>query len=152
MSFNPHTHAGCDLRLVLLCLTPSSFNPHTHAGCDFCIAGSIQGISGFNPHTHAGCDRIKTTRNHLIRCFNPHTHAGCDSITVVWVGCIWVSIHTPTQGVTPSSAASILWLELFQSTHPRRVWLFSLCIVEPKKGFNPHTHAGCDTWAELTEH
>ena len=35
MSFNPHTHAGCDNNMVVITLFPSCFNPHTHAGCDF---------------------------------------------------------------------------------------------------------------------
>ena len=38
----------------------------------------------------------------LFQCFNPHTHAGCDNLTPVG-----------SQG----------WLT-FQSTHPRRVWLY----------------------------
>ena len=34
MSFNPHTHAGCDLLCAYIGDTDKSFNPHTHAGCD----------------------------------------------------------------------------------------------------------------------
>ena len=38
----------------------SSFNPHTHAGCD---VNSLDGLGNyserFNPHTHAGCDPKK---------------------------------------------------------------------------------------------
>ena len=33
----------------------------------------------------------------------------------------------------------------FQSTHPRRVWQRLHPPVVPEDGFNPHTHAGCDT-------
>ena len=58
--------------------------------------------------------------------FNPHTHEGCDfSLYDYWIY-RWVSIHTPTKGVT---VYDTLYLDslLFQSTHPRRVWLiFSL--------------------------
>ena len=32
--FNPHTHAGCDLNLLIIISRIPSFNPHTHAGCD----------------------------------------------------------------------------------------------------------------------
>ena len=55
-------------------------------------------------------------------CFNPHTHKG---VTVQhhrrgrW---LLVSIHTPTKGVTTTTATAIEDIT-FQSTHPRRVWL-----------------------------
>jgi len=55
----------------------------------------------------------------------------------------YVSIHTPTQGVT---AATIFCSEFnkFQSTHPRRVWLIYHFLHFRTECFNPHTHAGCD--------
>ena len=37
MSFNPHTHEGCDLQRLAKNTEPESFNPHTHEGCD--VAG-----------------------------------------------------------------------------------------------------------------
>ena len=98
----------------------------------------------FNPHTHAGCDTISFYSNTIILCFNPHTHAGCDGserykeiealvsihtptqgvtlmllLSVMWY--LSVSIHTPTQGVTTISALFEGIINLFQSTHPRRV-------------------------------
>ena len=33
-SFNPRTHAGCDIFLKITTATNRSFNPRTHAGCD----------------------------------------------------------------------------------------------------------------------
>ena len=55
----------------------------------------------------------------------------------------YVSIHTPTQGVT--YARNILkYCKMFQSTHPRRVWQKALSVWCSQNGFNPHTHAGCD--------
>ena len=56
--------------------------------------------------------------------FNPHTHAGCDSNILYIVCSDFVSIHTPTQGVTPPFLKPVL----------------PCC-------FNPHTHAGCDSVA-----
>ena len=122
-------------------------------------------------------------------CFNPHTHAGCDERSYIIKPEGWVSIHTPTQGVTNSgykspinSSVSIhtptqgvtsqycwpsvanmfqsthprrVWpglsfsddgLVLFQSTHPRRVWQMMICRFENEICFNPHTHAGCDNF------
>ena len=58
--------------------------------------------NSFNPHTHAGCDVCYKTCFNVSCCFNPHTHAGCD-------------------GFSPSLLVN--WI-MFQSTHPRRVWLY----------------------------
>ena len=79
-------------------------------------------------------------------CFNPHTHEGCDSAVEsdvreyiefqsthprrVWLLLFrlslfrsFVSIHTPTKGVTDFIVLNGNKSK-FQSTHPRRVWLF----------------------------
>ena len=81
--------------------------------------------------------------NIIVMSFNPHTHAGCDEEVKNANKVDRVSIHTPTQGVTipPSPYCREI---LFQSTHPRRVWLLPVIAVTLIKGFNPHTHAGCD--------
>ena len=55
-----------------------SFNPHTHAGCDRCHGWPASTIYRFNPHTHAGCDGYTGGLSSYRSCFNPHTHAGCD--------------------------------------------------------------------------
>ena len=121
-SFNPHTHAGCDGSSLLAFSSAGSFNPHTHAGCDclqverhertrrfqsthprrvwhrcFCCDCSQY---GFNPHTHAGCDYILIGFPQSVKGFNPHTHAGCDDYDGKAKPLVYVSIHTPTQGVT----------------------------------------------------
>ena len=101
--FNPHTHAGCDLRLslrLMIHLRFQSTHPRRVWPCDSCVS---RFVLSFNPHTHAGCDRYGyTTRVELT-----------------------VSIHTPTQGVTAKCFSHWEWLK-FQSTHPRRVWRNSL--------------------------
>ena len=61
---------------------------------------------GFNPHTHEGCDLVLIVSSCSISCFNPHTHEGCDRRLM------------PT----------IIRLRKFQSTHPRRVWLYGYYI------------------------
>ena len=122
-------------------------------------------MAGFNPHTHAGCDFSDDSyRTESSYCFNPHTHAGCDEKFKTNNDSFKVSIHTPTQGVTPfpisnpfGGSVSIhtptqgvtLYLRIltlrkkFQSTHPRRVWLllsfgqlksFSVSIHTPTQG------------------
>ena len=59
-----------------------------------------------------------------------------------------VSIHTPTQGVT-RDILMMLITKMFQSTHPRRVWLRRSSNSIASKSFNPHTHAGCDSVARI---
>ena len=54
----------------------------------------------FNPHTHAGCDLLLLALGRSSPCFNPHTHAGCDQAYKPNFSGVFVSIHTPTQGVT----------------------------------------------------
>ena len=61
------------------------------------------------------------------------------STTIPWD----VSIHTPTKGVTYGNQQSE-GMSRFQSTHPRRVWLAHLVLKQALRGFNPHTHEGCD--------
>ena len=34
VSFNPHTHEGCDLKALAFGTVSGGFNPHTHEGCD----------------------------------------------------------------------------------------------------------------------
>ncbi len=142
-----------------------SFNPHTHEGCDMVVNAVFRRSTCFNPHTHEGCD---LTKEHIVRgrlvsihtptkgvtsfsfahylspsCFNPHTHEGCDFNFLFVQNLTKVSIHTPTKGVTfmhrvcgRGSGVSIhtptkgvtqqRWAnnasKWFQSTHPRRVW------------------------------
>ena len=62
-------------------------------------------------------------------CFNPHTHEGCDSSSFALSLDKFVSIHTPTKGVTNIFNVSHI-SSLFQSTHPRRVWLHIQQIAE----------------------
>ena len=142
-SFNPHTHAGCDFAEICRGPIDTSFNPHTHAGCDCHYRLLYTDKICFNPHTHAGCDYTLDIKQCLWFGFNPHTHAGCDEEVKNAKKVDRVSIHTPTQGVTipPSPYCREI---LFQSTHPRRVWLLPVIAVTLIKGFNPHTHAGCD--------
>ena len=119
------------------------FNPHTHAGCDILIKCLHLFIKCFNPHTHAGCDILFPIWIMLMFSFNPHTHAGCDDKSWKLGRSDFVSIHTPTQGVTN-------WynyqnnIQMFQSTHPRRVWHRETTRPREDDRFNPHTHAGCD--------
>ena len=124
--FNPHTHAGCDptklsngANEIVSIHTPTQ--GVTIGGLDQQIKSKV------SIHTPTqGVTRIIWISIYLI-CFNPHTHAGCDRRTCnIGNSKAAVSIHTPTQGVT-----IVEWFtgvfDMFQSTHPRRVWQAHPC-------------------------
>ena len=100
----------------------SCFNPHTHEGCDISCLSSLFGNILFQS-THprrvwllfsfslAFCFTFQSTHprrvwrysphsGHYFCSFNPHTHEGCDSTLDNSINEYWVSIHTPTKGVT----------------------------------------------------
>ena len=142
-SFNPHTHEGCDFKLIekmsdyhtfqsthprrvwlFLCsgfTEPNSFNPHTHEGCDIVLALVVFMMIGFNPHTHEGCDPVPSYDNAIVKEFQSTHPRRVWHISLLQIILIRVSIHTPTKGVTPRSLVRF-WTNKFQSTHPRRVW------------------------------
>ena len=98
----------------------------------------------FNPHTHAGCDSARNDDSAAIARFNPHTHAGCDDDSSSLRHIFFVSIHTPTQGVTHLMIPLLLDLCFNPHTH---AGCDPCQFVQPSTysvGFNPHTHAGCD--------
>ena len=163
--FNPRTHAGCDLGIIISNINRKCFNPRTHAGCDL--------HTGSNRHTsmvsiHAPT-RGATEINHFLKFFlgfNPRTHAGCDpgvSYNESRVP-LFQSTHprgvrhelnpkeyhnsgfqsTHPRGVRHLKACLIHLAIRFQSTHPRGVRLRTPALNATNGCFNPRTHAGCD--------
>ena len=57
----------------------------------------------FNPHSHAGSDIIYCSSYNNPYDFNPHSHAGSDISEYPSLQTELISIHTPTQGVTPKN-------------------------------------------------
>ena len=144
LSFNPHTHTGCDNYATPKISFISCFNPHTHTGCDCLASWQIHiliefqsthpyrvwqpaGIhvnvnEGFNPHTHTGCDIIAIAPATANISFNPHTHTGCDwCIFRFPLYALGFNPHTHTGCDYPALADTPEECE-FQSTHPYRVW------------------------------
>ena len=120
--FNPHTHEGCDNKIIIE-FTQINLFQSTHprrmwlmttVGAAYKMLfqsthprrmwlvqlSSLCAALRFNPHTHEGCDRWVHVLNPGERSFNPHTHEGCDTTTKVTDGHMQVSIHTPTKDVT----------------------------------------------------
>ena len=189
-SFNPHTHEGCDTAIANSDVAKRSFNPHTHEGCDLATTTGWLQSSCFNPHTHEGCD-LEIRRNPYSLKEFQSTHP-----RRVWLGYngktrtaslfqsthprrvwhianeenareIFVSIHTPTKGVTQTFKPHRVTENVSIHTPTKGVtcgWWFrqlleSVSIHTPTKGvtsvslsinwtilsFNPHTHEGCDS-------
>ena len=67
-------------------------------------AQKIKSVFCFIPHTHEGCDGVAVHPLHSRKGFNPHTHEGCDLRIEATLRSDFVSIHTPTKGVTTNAA------------------------------------------------
>ena len=76
--------------------------------------------------------------------FNPHTHEGCDSHGTLSSSSLFVSIHTPTKGVTFEKWVSAIHQRVSIHTPTKGVTgkVLTLCMM--LVCFNPHTHEGCD--------
>ena len=96
VSFNPHTHIGCDLpagTLLRLLYLFQSTHPHR-------VRREIRRYIEYDI-------KFQSTHPHRVRqskilssipeiSFNPHTHIGCDNFTLKIATLLPVSIHTPT--------------------------------------------------------
>ena len=166
--FNPHTHAGCDSPKKSGSSTYRPFqSTHPHrvwrvfpAFYSYVLGVSIhtptQGVTiekgkrrwnlwfqsthprrvwpwslrclcnnvlSFNPHTHAGCDTGEPESSFTVKCFNPHTHAGCDNNILYKDILANLFQSTHPRRVWLLFLRFVLKIWKFQSTHPRRVWL-----------------------------
>ena len=98
-------------------------------------------------------------------CFNPHTYMRCDRAVTTIFDKSYVSIHTPTWGVTYGykddgsqdnvSIHTPTWgvtqrlardriHSRFQSTHLHEVWPVIIFMISAPSCFNPHTYMRCD--------
>ena len=80
-------------------------------------------------------------------CFIPHTHEGCDWADARISDMVKEFQSTHTRRMWPLSSCMMKILSMFQSTHPRRVWQDSPLSNNRLASFNPHTHEGCDSRA-----
>ena len=78
-----------------------SFNPHTHEGCDLRNSKAWDYFTSFNPHTHEGCDflRLYVLKASIVVSIHTPTK-GVTQIELEMYAALEVSIHTPTKGVT----------------------------------------------------
>ena len=165
--FNPHSHAGSDLTSSNLPLVTPIISIHTPTqGVTYeiistiklytfqstlprrewrlfsnvvCIPRQFQSTlprrewpssamsfafpDNFNPHSHAGSDFLNK-RKEICQWISIHTPTQGVTITYIFTfSPMIISIHTPTQGVTRADCRSACNADLFQSTLPRREWL-----------------------------
>ena len=76
--------------------------------------------------------------------FNPHTHEGCDLLLILFFIAVFVSIHTPTKGVTSCSRLRFRHNSVSIHTPTKGVTHLLLAGSQCLECFNPHTHEGCD--------
>ena len=84
-----------------------------------------------------------------ILCFNPHTHEGCDSRVSYLKSFQYVSIHTPTKGVTMDQEHTAQRWQVSIHTPTKGVTAAQPMPPPGNASFNPHTHEGCDSCSDL---
>ena len=101
------------------------FNPRTHTGCDLDLIIDVRQKSLVSIHAPTqGATYFGSPPRLLPICFNPRTHTGCDTVLQNSLNSISkVSIHAPTQGATKYLLNNFTQSR-FQSTHPHRVRLY----------------------------
>ena len=98
------------------------FNPHTHAGCDLAVHLACRDYVFQSTHPRRVWREIAI---YFGEQFKVSIHTPTQGVTALHYQkliTLHVSIHTPTQGVTKTKCKN-KWSWMFQSTHPRRVWL-----------------------------
>ena len=173
MGFNPHTHEGCDPSTPLWCwrqqvsihtptkgvtvimpaeLKAKAVSIHTPT------KGVTSKLSRTSPNSQVSIHtptkgvtegRLWGTQQTFVSIHTP-TKGVTDQVRVIGAD-LCVSIHTPTKGVTLTKRC-LRFVLMFQSTHPRRVWLSTLRLeLHIPSCFNPHTHEGCDLVLSQTQ-
>ena len=103
ISFNPHTHEGCDHYGCSVYVPPIGVSIHTPTkGVTTQSARHAIPMKFQSTHPRRVWRSAPTSQKTSTSCFNPHTHEGCDA-----------------------DYEFLFNLIMFQSTHPRRVWLHS---------------------------
>ena len=165
--FNPRTHAGCDSAGLVgrLERKVSIHAPTQGATTQARAQYQLTFVS-----IHAPTQGATLGKGDKIIVEGVSIHAPTQGATAIMRAialCQVVSIHAPTQGATAARAKNDEELKFqsthprrvrpflhiwaipthrkFQSTHPRRVRPSKSCSPLSLRGFNPRTHAGCDS-------
>ena len=148
--FNPHTYMRCDISHALAFPHTIMFQS-THLHEVWRLRALCESIHWcFNPHTYMRCDTVSLMTEVLIHCFNPHTYMRCDLSNITSKSFPWVSIHTPTWGVTSHVIFALSSFSVSIHTPTWGVTLLHSCSWCMHLGFNPHTYMRCDTFSGLS--
>ena len=95
-----------------------SFNPHTHAGCD--RSGRFTLCCSMDVSIHTPTQGVTTLA--AVNSRNPRVsiHTPTQGVTIVYIGKLYhvpVSIHTPTQGVTQAEVWKVWHRSFNPHTH-----------------------------------
>ena len=127
-NFNPRSHVGNDLTVIITFAPMLNFNPRSHVGNDECFYQLFPPHQYFNPRSHVGNDSPTSIIHVSIGNFNPRSHVGNDALTPAQAIDEVISIHVPTWGTTNESEP-FFSLNAFQSTFPRGERLFFLLLM-----------------------
>ena len=167
LSFNPHTHEGCDNQQIqpfrtksvsihtptkgvtsgsrALDVATSGFNPHTHEGCDFMRYLVCQVLISVSIHTPTkGVTHSCSVIIFILRRFNPHTHEGCDAAYLAVIPSINCFNPHTHEGCDVLQNAEWAYNTVSIHTPTKGVTPFALPLQGVRLCFNPHTHEGCD--------
>ena len=133
------------------CVPPlNGFNPRTHTGCDTRRAKPPRRFASFNPRTHTGCDALVVVNKETAHKFqSTHPHgvrllklSGVDTL-------LQVSIHAPTRGATIADLSASGTPKVSIHAPTRGATCLFTNPSNPKVGFNPRTHTGCDNISSM---
>ena len=151
--FNPHTYMRCDARPTTTPTGLFCFNPHTYMRCD---TGwwklSIPNWPFQSTHLHEVwpfCDKIKINPNQFQ---STHLHEVWRHSADFGKTFNEVSIHTPTWGVTVTSAARTFNMKVSIHTPTWGVTRQHDTYPHAWRGFNPHTYMRCDLRENIGHH
>ena len=120
--FNPHSHKGSDVVFPLICKVTLDFNPHSHKGSDlFCKTKRFRHIvfQSTLPQGEWLQDVYYKKRIYFISIHTPTR--GVTGSQFYYLRRYRISIHTPTRGVTREKRTR-LGVTKFQSTLPQGEW------------------------------
>ena len=150
MNFNPHSQEGSDEFLCALSRYAIDFNPHSQEGSDVISLWSPACTPHFNPHSQEGSDESVKLQRSANLYFNPHSQEGSDGFLSSFFSILEQFQSTLPRREWLYSHHKAEHLESFQSTLPRREWRPIFWSKTTCSNFNPHSQEGSDAVNPLT--
>ena len=123
ISFNPHTHEGCDAPSNIAAWETPFVSIHTPTKGVTSCSDPSDGRCTVSIHTPTkGVTPLRLNSSASSRFQSTHPRRVWLQLLRAKITVLRVSIHTPTKGVTIGCKTKQTIEQEFQSTHPRRVW------------------------------